>query len=637
MLIDSSPTHTASWLAPAHFAFMRAVLQGLDPAESWARYLQSADERPDLRRIRGTINAIRDEFAAAARRDGRHGLARLVLLDAETIDRKTSAPPSLDEFVLHHGLEDFPEAEQLELFAEHYRSATPNHTRRARLLQRQLDALQWLERRAVRAPRLADALDLWLNIQLARRLQAYGLATVEQLIAHINGHGHNWWRPIGGLGETKAARIVEWIQRREAVLGLALGPHVVNPAQACTPGTLNALVQPGTAIVPLEKFVFPAALCGKGQLHLPGQPTPPQTLTDLEAIHAWLARKAAPASPGASPHTARAYWKEVERFCLWSVLVRARALSQIESADCAAYMEFLRAPSPPETWCAPRGTPRWSPLWRPFEGPLSIASRRRAAAVLRAMYAFWEQAGYVAANPWRNVDLVPNALPAMNTRRRLSPGQWSCLQTELANLTPTSVNLRLQVGVHLMHATGITLGEAAALTLDALHRAAPQTDEATPEGWRIMVRGRGGRCREVDVPSDVMTILFRYLAARGLPQELSSSERSSTHLLGRSTDVQQSAPWSRHAREPADPRAGIAPSTLYEQIKGFFAACARKLEPHDPATAAGLAKATTHWLRHSFGTAAAADGMPREEIAKRLGHASVQTARLYEADIQRTD
>jgi hypothetical protein len=45
---------------------------------------------------------------------------------------------------------------------------------------------------------------------------------------------------------------------------------------------------------------------------------------------------------------------------------------------------------------------------------------------------------------------------------------------------------------------------------------------------------------------------------------------------------------------------GIAATTLYDQIKAFFTSCARELlKDGDQKGAARLAKASTHWLRHT--------------------------------------
>jgi hypothetical protein len=91
-----------------HFAFMRARAQGLNERASWTRYLRLEGEHTDLRTVRKAIAWIRDEFAAAARRENKPGTARLILLDP---DRIKSAPkqPTLAEFAQAQGMEDFSE------------------------------------------------------------------------------------------------------------------------------------------------------------------------------------------------------------------------------------------------------------------------------------------------------------------------------------------------------------------------------------------------------------------------------------------------------------------------------------------------------------------------------------------------
>ena len=110
---------TARKLHRGHFAFMRALAQGLDERASWDRYLRLEGEHTDLRTVRRTIGWIRDEFAAAARREHRPGTARLILLDP---DRFPAAPalPSLAEFAAAQGLEDFSETEQIEAYEAAY-------------------------------------------------------------------------------------------------------------------------------------------------------------------------------------------------------------------------------------------------------------------------------------------------------------------------------------------------------------------------------------------------------------------------------------------------------------------------------------------------------------------------------------
>ena len=80
-------------LHAGHFAFMRAVVQGIDGRSSWDRYLRTEGEASDQRLVRSTIAWIRDEFAAAAQREDRHGTARLVRIDVATIaDPRSTCP-----------------------------------------------------------------------------------------------------------------------------------------------------------------------------------------------------------------------------------------------------------------------------------------------------------------------------------------------------------------------------------------------------------------------------------------------------------------------------------------------------------------------------------------------------------------
>ena len=58
-----------------HFAFMRAVVQGIDLRASWDRYLRTEGEHEDLRKVRSTIARMRERVrgggaAACAAGDG---------------------------------------------------------------------------------------------------------------------------------------------------------------------------------------------------------------------------------------------------------------------------------------------------------------------------------------------------------------------------------------------------------------------------------------------------------------------------------------------------------------------------------------------------------------------------------------
>ena len=155
---------------------------------------------------------------------------------------------------------------------------------------------------------------------------------------------------------------------------------------------LHAVVQPATDIRPLEKFILPAELGGsRGLYRRPQAQCLLKASNDYQAILAWLRSK-----HGLTPdqksnlkarrrqrdtgveqsldwlqalsNTQRAYRKEAERFLLWAITHKGKALSSMSDEDCTLFCDFLADPQPRSRWCGDRGRERWSSLWRPFDG-----------------------------------------------------------------------------------------------------------------------------------------------------------------------------------------------------------------------------------------------------------------------------
>ena len=640
-----------------HFAFMRAVVQGVDMKSSWDRYLRIEGESTDARIVRATIAWMRDEFAAAAKRESRFGVARLVRLDASRIGDETLTLPSLEDFAAAKGLDDFSQAEQTAAYEAAYGNATRRSRRRSRLIDRQLEALRWLEGLVAQPPRAGDGVAAWLNPTLAGHLERSDIFTLAQLADRINGIGQRWYASIKALGEAKAERIVEWLREHEASTALQLGPHIRQPRSKLFAHELGRVVQPATAIRPLEKFIVPAELDGRrGLYRRPVEQCLLKAHNDYEAILAWLKSK-----HGLTPqkkaelkarrrqrdtgveqpmewlqqlsHTQRAYRKEAERFLLWAVMHKRKALSSMTNEDCAEYRDFLADPQPRSMWCAPRSRERWSPLWRPFEGPLSASAQRHAITILKNLYGFLVDQNYLIGNPWSSIAVPRNGQPRIDAGRSLTQGQWAFIQEQLLQQARASTSHRLGFGLTLLYATGLRLSEVVAATVDDLqhvHYPADAHDMQALDGWLLRVIGKGEKLREVPVPDEVIEQLKAYLEARGLSPRIEDIGNQGAHLLGKAVDIAVRAP--ALAKSGAlDPREGIAATTFYDQLKVFFAECSQVLSRRgDDRGAARLAKASTHWLRHTHASHALASGQVPIEIAQQnLGHASLATTTAY--------
>ncbi|WP_431113103.1 phage integrase family protein [Variovorax paradoxus] len=611
-----------------HFAFMRALAQGVDERASWERYLHLEGEHVDVRTVRRTIAWIRDAFAAAARRERKPGTARLILLDPERIPA-SPVLPSLAEFANSQGMEEFSEAEQIEAYeAAHPRAGgkagqggserSAPTSRRARVIARQLEALRWLENLAAQDPRPGDSVAAWLHPALAERLERAGLPTLEMLVGHINAVGARWWVHVPGVGDRKAARILEWLHANERVLGLRIGVHATQPRAQLSPAALAEIVPAATGLVPFEKFVLPRALDGHaGCFRAPRESCRLTADDDHAAIGAWLGTKGKEeVAAGKLSATQRSYRKEAERLLLWAVLERGKPLSSLAGEDAHAYRAFLAAPPP--AWCGPRHHQRWSPKWRPLEGPLTPAALRQALIILRSLFTFLVDHGYALANPFADVALPPERPSPLGTNRILSFAQWDHVDAMLRDHPDTQPARRLRRAMRWLYATGLRLAEVTNLRCDDLMRVSTcSADGAGAAHWVLTVSGRGARRRQVSLPAELVEELGEELARHGLDRRVDAPCNHGIPVLARFDAQLRPVAWSA--------------SGLYQAIKAFLARAAERLEG---AAAQQLRKASTHWLRHSHGAHAlrGREGQPPlalEEVRNNLGHALAGTTSMY--------
>ena len=122
----------------------------------------------------------------------------------------------------------------------------------------------------------------------------------------------------------------------------------------------------------------------------------------------------------------------------------------------------------------------------------------------------------------------------------------------------------------------------------------------------MQVHGKGAKNRIAAVPGQALHALQDYLLARGLGS------------------IQAAPPTAPLLASTNDPMAPVGYQALYEHVKGWLARAVRAsgLPANERDRLAG---ATTHWLRHTFGTRAIARQVPLDVIQAQMGHASIQT------------
>lgn len=567
---------------------MRAILQGLDERESYGRYLHHGVDPVDLRTVRGTIQWIRDEFAATAQRKARPGTARLVLMDPERFDAPPMLP-SLEEFAAACGMEDFSEQEQAEAYAEAYpaispsgRSASNGKVRqrpphRARVIARQLDALRWLEEEVERepaGPAPQDKISAWLNPRIASRLERVGLVTLDMLAAHINATGPRWWRTVPGVGALKALRVVDWLDVHSAagdLKTLKIAAHAAKARKDTAQAVLDAVVPAAVALLPFEKLVVPESLDGHaGNFRAPISECRIPAHNDHEAIACWLAAKSGEMRPqsnrlareegrqdgrrGDPPRlsaTQRAYRKEAERLLLWCVLEQKKPISSLSVDDALAYQDFLAAP--PDHWCGPRHCQRWTPSWRPLEGALSAVAQRHAMTVLSALFGFLCNERYLTSNPFAAVVKRETFRLAKEPVRALTAAEWEGVQLKLREIETAVAGRRLVRAMRWLYGTDLQLSELVRARCGDLRRQeAPDGPGTARSVWQISVF-RVRQLHTVNVPSQLVADLVSELANAGRSVDFTAADTNKLPLL---------APLA-----PGAPETGWSASGLYKAIR----------------------------------------------------------------------
>lgn len=630
---------------------MRSYVQGIDIRASWDRYLNIEGVPTDARIVKRTVAWLRDEFAAAARRHDRHGLARLVRFDVARIVQSERKRPTLDDFAVERGLEDFSEKEQLEAYQAEFGPEDTGHNRRVRVMKRQIEALHWLEQLAAEEPHADDPVFAWLHPDLSARLESAGLHSLRQLAERINGVGQGWHAPVRAIGAGKASRIVEWMQANESSTGLLISPHrwLKDKGAASLP---MAILPNASGIVPFESLVVSQEMDGSaGQFRAPQYQCMISAQNDHQAVLAFIRSKrglthaeALVASQSTTwkatdpfawrkglSNTQRAYLIELERFTLWAVLQRRKALSSLTFDDCIAYRDFIANPTPANLWCGTRSRRRIGPAWRPFAGPLAASAQTRALAVLSAFYRFLSDKRYLTGNPMSGVTKPKPPRREKVLERVLTLDQWQGVNRALKELPPTSANVRLHFAVRFLYATGLrrqellnaTVGDLKFLTLPAAR------GNAAVSGWELKVTGKGGVERDVAVPDPLIRELSQYLLSRGLAGDPLAPENRHVALVGHAVDVATRAPWSKAAAAPVDARKPIGAQTFYDQLKTFFTSYADRLARTDPAAADVFRNASTHWLRHSRISHSLAAGTDLRIEMKNAGHKSPETTAIY--------
>ena len=653
-----------------HFAYFRALVEGVSTAEAAPRYLgtEGATEARDAHHQ--VVDALR---AIALRR----GPAEWDLL-AEGVElRRPRAPrPSLDVWAESQGLDpaEWGEADLLAMYHEAHPpgdAAIEEAKGSAQLRRDRLGLLRKLEDRHSEAARPEHAVDGWFDETTAQRLRGAGVDTLGELQLRI-AKSQRWYSAVDALGPTKAEGIEEYVDQLklpalpESAVAfapvVAIEDHAARAAILMPAPEMASLAAPAPPPAPLSESS--SALARPTAAALLGDAAPPQFITvqpavavdeihakvageilpaalraqlaaagldgahgvnrrhpcglaardDIDAAAAWLcARAGTPGEDSYVAPTATAYRQQLRRLLLWCTGTRQVALSSMTGADCSAYMAFLS--NIPADWISPARAPAWSEAWRPFAGQLTASSREQAIRQVASLFGWLVENEYLRVNPWRTLKLRQPDDPARRPRgsHAFTPQAWAALRAHLdgPDMAPVGENLRARQRRAERERMRFVLAFNEAAGLRATELVSAQVDHLSfdGKGWTLHVHGKGARNRNVKLAPQAVRALQEYLGGRGFAA------------------IDQAPPGTPLLAQLLSPEP-IAYAGYYEAFKDFVreAVAASDLEPAERAIAA---QASTHWLRHTSAVRLDERKADLVVIKDHLGHESLETTMRY--------
>lgn len=546
-------------VGPHHFAYLRAVAEGIAPQDAAKRFLGIAHGHEAITAHRATVDLLR----AAARRHGEKS-ARLIGL---TIKTTQSDKPSLDDFIAENDLDGWSEVEITQMYEAAFGSDSKVE-RRNRMRERQLELLKRLEAATAQAPSPSDFVGGWFDEALAQKFVGAGINTLGELNLRVSAGG-SWYKNLPAVGQNKAQRIEHFLRALLPRLAVAL-PHFGHPKTSGP--TLPATTLPA----------LPGSLLGALSLE--------------ESVTAWIEAKAG------SVATRKVYAREVGRFLVWLRIEHPGTtpanLTIQEAIQFSGFLENI-----PDHYISRRKAAPGKLGWAPFRGQLTPSSRKQSLVVVGAWLDWLVHARHISANPFRLISKKQGDNPADSGEvKAISEGAMKELLAFFDAIQPSPAAHRMRFLLRFLESMGLRASELLQARVSDL--------VTLPEGLALHVHGKGSKNRRVTLNRQAREALNEYLTARG---------------IGTLQTAPAEAPLFASVRNPMEP---ISYSTLYGTVKRWLtkAVSASPLASHEKCR---LQLASTHWLRHTFGTRLIEKGAAPDAVQSSMGHASPVTLAKY--------
>jgi len=333
-----------------------------------------------------------------------------------------------------------------------------------------------------------------------------------------------------------------------------------------------------------------------------------------------------------SIHTYDRFRNELEKFLLWSFLIKEQPIDDLRKTDILEYADFCW--QPPINWIGTSNQERFklensyfnvNDLWQPFklQAPKSQQnknidkkkyrpSQQTLTSTFTAIIVFYNYLmgeEYCYGNPAQIAKKDCRHFISdtqVKDVKRLTAAQWQFV-------LDTSVNMANEDPIYERSLFVIATLKTLFLRISELSERENWSPtmghfwQDDDENWWLKIFGKGRKLRDTTVPPDFIPFLQRYRLSRGLSSLPSSGENNVIVEKIRG----QGGMGSRHLRR------------LVQEV--FDLAYIKMKAVAGENKAIKLKEATTHWLRHTGASMEIERGRALKDISEDLGHASMAT------------
>jgi site-specific recombinase XerD len=340
------------------------------------------------------------------------------------------------------------------------------------------------------------------------------------------------------------------------------------------------------------------------------------TRTDADLIEQFLRERCS-----RSKHTEDNYRSQLRRlgwFCRQAGMTTIRSFIREQWPD---FLAYLRNPPAEHIMVASVGFGK--PSWAPFRTPLSESSAKQSEIIVRAFFAWMSDPaiGAIGINPVQSVRTHTQRKSATKAgvERYINDLEWGYVMRAIEAMpTQTSERVRMRARarwvVDLAVLTGLRASEIADARLGMIKQS------VVPGEYSLCITRKGGVESALPLLDDVLVSHRNYMSL----YEGTWIAKEPRHSVPLVLPVRMDESAEKGCLKPQS-RSHVW--RIFKDV--MLAASDLAAQDGDAGAQERLAAASTHWLRHTFGTRLLDAGADIRSVRDLMDHASIVTTNQY--------